>query len=195
MSGLNNKFFFKEISKQIEFVFFAFEDIQAELNEKGSNSKRFWYSVQSLLISAANISKILYPSPKSRRTNRERAVLLRENLKLEEDSVLADKKIRNCFEHFDEHLDDFISNYEKSNGVYFDNNISDLSSLRDTGKNFYLRNYNPRTNTVTFKNISYEIQPVIDELIKLKQKLEELDTVSRIKNRLKVMEKYEKLNI
>lgn len=172
-----NNYFYDEIRRQIEFSFIAVEDLNTELNKISEiNFDRFWYSIQALLISVANISKILYPSPISKESNKQRAKLLRNELKIEENSILANKKIRNCFEHFDEHLDEFINDYEKNHGIFIDSNISDENGIIIEGmsKSFYLRNYNPRTNTLTFKNISYELQPVINELVILKQRIDKL---------------------
>jgi hypothetical protein len=173
----SNSYFYEEIGRQIEFSFIAVEDLNKELLKSNNiNMKKFWYSTQSLLISVANVSKILYPSTKSKETNKERAKLLRSELKLEEHSVLDDRDIRNCFEHFDERLDKFIRDCEKNHGIFVDSNISDEKGIvmEGMGRDFYLRKYNPRTNTLTFKDISYELQPVIDALIKLNQKIEKL---------------------
>ncbi|NRT69996.1 hypothetical protein [Clostridium beijerinckii] len=74
-------------------------------------------------------------------------------------------------------MDEFIRDYEKNGGVFVDSNISDgnLISIEGMAKSFYLRNYNPRTKTLTFKHISYELQSVIDEIIKLKQKIKQIN--------------------
>src|SRR3982751_3805324 len=58
--------FLGEIQRQCNFALIAYEEMKASLNNmKPGDSKElnhFWCSVQSFLVSVANISKIIWPS-------------------------------------------------------------------------------------------------------------------------------------
>jgi hypothetical protein len=166
-----------EILDQIEFVNIAIKDINKELQNPATKNDRFWYSIQSFLVSVANISKILYPSPSSKEINKIRAKRLRENIGLPENSILTTKAVRNCFEHYDEKLDDFQNN---NNGIYLGKAICDFGDIvvdnKTTG--FYIRHYNPKTNILYFKGIKYNLQDVVNEIVVLKEKVEKVKNSS-----------------
>lgn len=58
-----------------------------------------WSAIQSLLIAAGNVSKILWPSKEA---SALRGSILRELLDVENNNPLYDRKFRNLFEHYDE---------------------------------------------------------------------------------------------
>ena len=110
--------FIYEITQQCTLVAAAAEDLATaekvsghipsdELgNEPYAVRKRaaaqLWLSVQSILVGAANISKLLWGSKKKRA--RERAEL-RAALEVHDDSPLNSAELRNHLEHFDERLE------------------------------------------------------------------------------------------
>jgi hypothetical protein len=68
---------------------------------------RFWYSVQSLLMAAANVSKLLWPTyRRGENLIPCRGEELRKSLAIsDEHSPLSDRTLRNHFEHFDARLE------------------------------------------------------------------------------------------
>lgn len=135
---------------------------------------RAWFSVQALLIAAANISKLLYsPEPKNkefRESNdnlkkKELAEIkkaLCESLGITESSILISKyvrKIRNNFEHFDERLHDQNTLSKRRNSI--DLNIGDISSIEGFDPEGYLRNLNPYTWELIFRGEVYNLKAII----------------------------------
>ncbi len=80
----------------------AFERLQA--THKNFDRLEVWCSIQSILVSAANISRILWPSK-----NRLRGKRLREMLNVEADNILSNRKFRNHFEHYDERIEEWFA--------------------------------------------------------------------------------------
>lgn len=71
-----------------------------------------WLAIQGILVSAANISKLLWGSGRkddekviARRAARQP---LRDLLQIDETSPLASKALRNDFEHFDERIEEWL---------------------------------------------------------------------------------------
>lgn len=169
---MDDNIFYIEILSQIDFTIIAVKDFNKELRkEHNIDSDRFWYSIQSFLVSVANISKILYPSPNSKPINKMRAERLRQSLSLPEDSILSSKSLRNCFEHYDEKLDDF---QKSNNGIFIEKAICDIGGIAVNGETtgFYMKHFNPRTNVLSFKGTKYNLQDVVNEIMVLKEKVE-----------------------
>lgn len=80
---------------------------------------RIWAAIQALLVAAGNVSKVLFPAPNRRTRNLapDRGLDLRERLHIADDSVLADRQLRNAFEHFDERIEPWCSD---GGGIYHD---------------------------------------------------------------------------
>src|SRR2546427_584199 len=88
-----------EIERQCAFALLAWDDLQGAKYR----ANRVWYSIQSLLVAVANISKILWPRKK---LDEARGGPLRHHFGIRNDSVLKSREFRNCFEHYDEQLED-----------------------------------------------------------------------------------------
>lgn len=166
---MDDRIFYQEIVDQIKFALIAIEDLNNEIQQrKNGNADRFWYSIQSFLIAIGNISKILYPSPTSPKMNLDRGNRLRKALDLPEESILSDKRIRNCFEHYDEKLDKFL---ESNNGIYISKAITDDGRININGKATLpcVRMYTLSTKIISFNGVNYNMQDVLTEIIKLKE--------------------------
>ena len=57
------RIFQRETERQCRFAIMAIEDIQKELQATDTDMDRIWYSVQSFLVAAGNLSKLLWPNP------------------------------------------------------------------------------------------------------------------------------------
>lgn len=126
---------------------------------------RAWFSVQALLIAAANISKLLYsPKPKNKGFSEsndkdlkkkklaEIKKALCESLGITKSYLLMPKyvrEIRNNFEHFDEGLGNWTTLSKKRNLI--DSHIGDISSIEGFDLEDYLRNLNSYTWELTFR--------------------------------------------
>jgi hypothetical protein len=74
-----------------------------------------WCSIQSILVAAGNVSKILWPQLKKSAARGER---LRKLLQVDENNLLSDRKFRNHFEHYDDRIDAWFA--EDRSAVYTD---------------------------------------------------------------------------
>jgi hypothetical protein len=72
-------------------------------------------SLQALLVSSANISKLFVPSRAQRKSGiPRRGAILQERLRVAADSPVLDRALRNHFEHFDERLAGFVISGDRS---------------------------------------------------------------------------------
>jgi hypothetical protein len=114
-----------------------------------------WSSIQSILVATANVSKILWPTTKYK-TRGER---LRQELGVENSSILSSRKFRNYFEHYDEQVDDWFKN--QSSAVYID--LAMNPSMSGVGARGH-RGYNSFNNTLIFRDESLDLGEVLKAL-------------------------------
>ena len=126
-----------------------------------------WSSIQSILISSGNISKILWPTGKK---YKERGEQLRELLEIGPDSVLESRKFRNTFEHYDERLDDFIKGRKSISYTDLAMNPSLSPSIRESCH----RGYNSYNNTLVIHGEVLDLNAVVDAIEQLKRKCQSL---------------------
>ena len=124
-----------------------------------------WGSIEALLISVADLSKLLFP--KRRRHPEwlpERGEELRASLDVMDESPLARKEVRgfrNDLEHFDERLDEWAAKDERRRFV--DDNLGeidyeglDLMSLH--------RQYDPEAEVYSFRGQTYDLRSIRTEV-------------------------------
>lgn len=120
-----------------------------------------WCSIQSLLVAAANVSKILWPMEK----HRARGEHLRNVLQIDEHNILSERKFRNHFEHYDDRIEAWFN--KQSSAVYQDLVIDPFKSIwgddprLTTNQN---RGYNPLTKVLTFRGESIDLAAVLKAL-------------------------------
>lgn len=122
-----------------------------------------WCSIQSILVAAGNISKILWPNDK----HKMRGEHLRQLLKVEKENPLSSRKFRNHFEHYDERIEEYFK--YNSQGVYIDlamNPSLNSGIFGDPPLNTH-RGYNSFNNTLVFR----------DEILDLNKVLTAIDTL------------------
>lgn len=115
---------------------------------------RFWYSVQSLLVAAGMLSKLLFPKEK----HAERGKQLRKLLQVPDDSPLQSRRLRNVFEHFDEHLDDLDVPEEVP---YMDLFVDPHLLVKKDETVLYGRAFYSETWTMRYGEEWYELRPII----------------------------------
>ena len=118
-----------------------------------------WGAIQAILVSAANVSKILWPV---RRQNKARGKHLRDLLGLSDDSLLSDRTIRNHFEHYDERIEEWFEN--NASAVYMDRRIDPFEPGPFSLPQLFHRSYNPVTKSVSFRDEAIDLSAVLAEL-------------------------------
>ncbi len=129
--------------------------------QKTFDKVEVWCSIQSILVAAGNVSKILWPT---RKEYKLRGESLRQLLKVDDNSILSDRKFRNHFEHYDERIDDWFS--AQPSAVYTDlvmnPSLTAPSFPEYTSKNH--RGYNSFNNTLIFRGESLDLSEVLKAL-------------------------------
>ena len=123
-----------------------------------------WSSIQSILVAAGNVSKILWPSTEYK----ERGERLRELLKVDDNNILSDRKFRNHFEHYDERIEDWFK--KQSSAVYSDLAVDPFKSIWGNVPTNHHRAYDPLTQTLTFRGESFDLTAVLKELKEIRGK-------------------------
>jgi len=124
-----------------------------------------WSSIQSILVAAGNVSKILWPQEKKYAVRGKR---LRELLKVDDTNMLSDRSLRNHFEHYDDRIEKWFKG--KSSAVYSDLAIDPLKSMRRNFPTNHHRAYDPLTQTLTFRGESFDLAAVLKELKEIRIK-------------------------
>jgi hypothetical protein len=170
--------FIGEIQRQCKFALIACETIEKSLHimghetDKEKQLDRFWYSVQSFLVSVANISKILWPSTpcglvldpdviSSR-------IALRTLLSVDEDSILKSRSFRNHFEHFDSRIEEWAKKTKDRRVI--DSNVLPSYLIAGYDPMSMMRNFDPSTYELTFRDRRYQFRLVVDAIKELFEK-------------------------
>src|SRR5437870_10151252 len=103
--------FYYEIQNQCQFVLMATQELENALQQ--NQTERVFYAIQTLLVAAANISKVFWPNHRYQDRGRK----LRANLEVADNSVLALRSFRDHFEHYDERLENWASSSRRHNIV------------------------------------------------------------------------------
>jgi hypothetical protein len=179
--------FLRQLGRECEFALLALEDMQSNLqssvrNPEGSDARRravagFWYSVDGFLMATGEISKAFWPPNPKDESMGEAAKLrgkeLRRILGVTNNSPLYDRRLRDHFEHFDERLDIWFFSSPHHNIV--DDNIMPRKALRGVDFVDILRNYDPTTSTLYFMGDELRLGPMVEALVRLKQRIDDVD--------------------
>jgi hypothetical protein len=125
-------------------------------------TERIWFALQNVLVSAANLSKLLWGSSGKREHER---VALRDSIGVDNTSVLKSLDIRNDFEHFDERIEDWYVRQGQSG--YVGRNIgSGVVHIEDEDENEGRRfgEYDPSTGGVIFWTHSVCLPEIVGEV-------------------------------
>jgi hypothetical protein len=164
MKSLHESIFTSEIIFQAKLVLLAVEQLENSI--EGSNKIKIWSSIQSILISSGNISKILWPKKKYY----ERGKQLRALLNIDENCILQNRTFRNKFEHYDDLIDEFFE--EKNTSSYVD--LAMNPSMTFFGPRTCHRGYNTSNNTLVIRGETLELNDVINAVKEIKTKCESL---------------------
>jgi len=158
MKEFQDMIFIGEILLQSKIAQRAFERLKA--THENFDQLEVWCSVQSILVSSANISKILWPPGKNRQLRGKR---LRETLKVEKNNILANRKFRNHFEHYDERIEERFQN--SPNGVYVD--LAMNPSLSGGSTSNAHRGYNSFDNSLIFRGERFDLEELLGALVEV----------------------------
>jgi hypothetical protein len=140
-----------EIETQCRFILRAEE----RLRTVPGDVMLAWQELQTVVVSAANISKILWGS--SGRKEKEREPL-RRALKVPDDSPLRDPDLRNDFEHFDERIDLFFDGAPTR--PYAGRNIGDVASFGGPSTDWF-GFFDPFSGVITFWEHSVSLPALV----------------------------------
>jgi hypothetical protein len=167
MKVLAEMVFISEIVMQAKIAKRAAERLQATTDH--FDKLEVWCSIQSILVAAGNVSKILWPSRKSSAARGEK---LRMLLNIDDSNLLSDRKFRNHFEHYDERIEDW---FEKNrSAVYMDLRIDPFDSICGSNTVNWHRGYNPLTQTLTFRGDSVNLAALLNVLEEIRLKCRHL---------------------
>lgn len=169
MNDMELRIFQSEVKKQCEFALTSIAYINDSLSnlEKDNAGNQLWLFVQNFLVSTANVSKLLWGSKKQVSESRKP---LRDSLGVEENSLIKSRELRNHFEHFDERIESWATSSKRKNFV--DSNIGPSNFIVGVDLEDFLRNFDTDAMAVTFKGDTFELQPIVDELVDLRKKAE-----------------------
>lgn len=156
--------FITELIFQAGLVSYSHERLKDSIDD--FDKIAVWLSIQSILISSGNISKILWPASKYK----ERGEQLRELLKIESNSVLRSRNFRNKFEHYDELLDDFF----KDKDIYTYTDLAMNPFLSSSIGESCHRGYNSYNNTLVIHGKILDLNDIVDAVEQLKFRCESL---------------------
>ena len=142
-----------------------FAEKAAEQLAKTSDPIEVWGSIQSILVAAANVSKILWPAKKPYLS---RGMHLRKLLGIDDSNMLSDRTFRNHFEHYDERIEDWFDN--NNTAVFMDSRIDPFEPAPWDLPQFCHRSYNPSSQTLSFRNKSIDLAAVLAELAEIRKK-------------------------
>lgn len=131
----------------------------------GLDQVDIWSAIQSILIAAGNVSKILWPSHKA---SPSRGSMLRELLNVDKNSPLFDRKFRNLFEHYDEHIDHWFATQRSASFTDFS-----LGPPQGYARQFpsrVHRGYDYTTQTLTYQGESMNLGALVRALADIQQK-------------------------
>lgn len=137
----------------------------AERLASSTGTVEVWGSIQSILVAAAIVSKILWPA---RKQSMARGKQLRELLSVDDDNLLADRTFRNHFEHYDERIEEWFENSNSS--VYADLRIDPFEPTPLSLPRLFHRSYNPTSRILSFRNESIDLTAVLTALAAIREK-------------------------
>lgn len=124
-----------------------------------------WGSIQSILVAAGNVSKILWPA---RKAYTERGKQLRALIGVDDNNLLSDRTFRNHFEHYDERIEEWFD--ANNSAVYLDSRIDPFEGGAFGLPRQFHRSYNPITQVLSFREKSIDLSAVLAELAAIRKK-------------------------
>ena len=166
-SGFIKHVFLCEIDFQSKIALRA-ADRLSEIGH-GLDMIEIWSAIQSILIAAGNVSKILWPT---RKGSPSRGSMLRELLDIDKNSPLFDRKFRNLFEHYDEHIDHWFAT--QSSSSFTDFSLGPPQGFARQFPSRVHRGYDYTTETLTYQGESMNLGALVRALAEIQQKCQSI---------------------
>ena len=147
--------FLSEIQRQARFAVFTIQQFNAA--HAAEDLDGMFRLLDEFLGCCARISLMLWPQNPG---GQERKRHLRERLKILEDDILKDRRLRNHLEHFDERLDTWAASSQNRNFVDLNvgpRKLIDAASVKPTDT---LRHFVPSDTTYIFRSEEFDIQKI-----------------------------------
>jgi hypothetical protein len=152
-----------EIEAQCQFTFKAWDNLEQAIRDGDYDLQM--YSIQAFLVAAANVSKLLWPSPFQSKCGEEkpesavfaeqRGEELRKLLSMSDDSPLHSRAFRNHVEHYDERMDDWVTSKDRGSHL---GRISAISGMRWAEPEDFAWVFERDTKKLMFKTSSYDME-------------------------------------
>lgn len=161
-----------------DLIFDTLKKMKSEKSVKRSPSdsdtfwrsqKTAWMYVMTFLALSANVSKLIFPSPRGRKRAINRGRTLRKLLDVNDESLIASRELRNHFEHFDERLDEYFQSPRKQ--TYIDKNIGEISAIKGLNRKEVFRHLDDKNQVVFFLGKEYDIKALKQELISINERV------------------------
>ena len=150
------KLFRTEVAFQCRAMVAASYDLGGALTDD-----EVWFALQSLLVAAANASKLLWGSNEAAAGRED----LRASLTVSDASPLKSKQLRNDFEHWDERLELNFSDSSQFVRLYSGRNIGQGRGIprNSAGMSREFQHFDPTTGVVTFWEHSSSVPELVAE--------------------------------
>ena len=159
-----------EVEGQCSYILLADEAAHTALTASTGppDSNAVWMHLQTIVVSAANLSKIFWGS--GGRSEEERRPL-RDLLKVRDDSPLRDPDLRNDFEHFDQRLDHWLERPYRGGFVGRNLSFEDVHFLRPEER---FHHYDIGTGEVSFWDHAVSVPAITEEAAGILERCERL---------------------
>ncbi len=164
MNPLAEMVYIGEIVLQIQIAERAANRLPIE--PSGFDHIEVWCSIQSILVAAGNVSKILWSQGNNK--SKTRSKKLRKMLDIDENNILSERKFRNHFEHYDERIQTWFEN--QSSGVYEDLAFNPFKPTKWELPTNSHRAYNQVERILTFRGETLDLKEVMIALEEIKLK-------------------------
>lgn len=162
-----------EVERQCEHALAAFhliEDAERHLDLQADDWNPLWFAIQSFVVAAGNISKLLWGQYKTQaKRSNQRRYRLRASLDIADNSVLKmSREMRGYWEHVDERIELWADESDEHELC--------LEHIRWAGEFGFapadvFREYDPDKRRIFFRSESFEIAPVINAVEQLLDKV------------------------
>jgi hypothetical protein len=153
----------REVDLQCQFVQQAYED----MTEAQDARRKFLYA-HALVAAAGNVSKLLWP-PDRRAWTSGRGTALRQGFGVTDANPLANRKLRDHLEHFDERLDQWLAEHGET---FVDLNVAPPGAIQIEGlePGAVLRQLDPATWTYSFRGEEFSLPEIVQAATDLRNR-------------------------
>jgi hypothetical protein len=186
MEAFVESIYLEELVTQCAWSVSAVQRMNEILQAPGTTPQIFFRQAAALLQHAGLASKILWPpgSPVGFKNKRAkaRAAHIRKMLAITDGHVLKNRQLRDHFEHYDERLDDWVTN--SPNRIFVNNVIGPRTVIGGNVVKDHeiIKLYDPMTKCLIFRGEPFDIQSLVSGLIDIQQRAQH--RLTQISNRV-----------